>query len=249
MDSVADIRGKTILITGAAQGIGEATARLCAERGAKVLLADVKQEKGEAAAASIRQNGGDATFYPVDVRYADAVQALFDRVQADVEQLDVLICAAGVLQGQFLQPEEFPLETFELVMDVNVKGTFLCTKAATPLLAASKGVMILIASGAGVTGGSSSIAYGTSKGGVNGMGMTLAGHLAPRGIRVNVVCPGGIATEMKLGVIQTQAERQGKDFDNLVAASELGDPIGVARLLAFLASSEADYVRQRMFTR
>jgi NAD(P)-dependent dehydrogenase (short-subunit alcohol dehydrogenase family) len=163
--------------------------------------------------------------------------------------LDVLICAAGVLQGQFLQPEEFPLETFELVMDVNVKGTFLCTKAATPLLAASKGVMILIASGAGVTGGSSSIAYGTSKGGVNGMGMTLAGHLAPRGIRVNVVCPGGIATEMKLGVIQTQAERQGKDFDNLVAASELGDPIGVARLLAFLASSEADYVRQRMFTR
>lgn len=249
MDSVADIRGKTILITGAAQGIGEATARLCAERGAKVLLADVKQEKGEAAAASIRQNGGDATFYAVDVRYADTVQALFDRVQADVEQLDVLICAAGVLQGQFLQPEEFPLETFELVMDVNVKGTFLCTKAATPLLAASKGVMILIASGAGVTGGSSSIAYGTSKGGVNGMGMTLAGHLAPRGIRVNVVCPGGIATEMKLGVIQTQAERQGKDFDNLVAASELGDPIGVARLLAFLASSEADYVRQRMFTR
>lgn len=249
MDSVADIRGKTILITGAAQGIGEATARLCAERGAKVLLADVKQEKGEAAAASIRQNGGDATFYSVDVRYAEAVQALFARVQADVEQLDVLICAAGVLQGQFLQPEEFPLETFELVMDVNVKGTFLCTKAATPLLAASKGVMILIASGAGVTGGSSSIAYGTSKGGVNGMGMTLAGHLAPRGIRVNVVCPGGIATEMKLGVIQTQAERQGKDFDNLVAASELGDPIGVARLLAFLASSEADYVRQRMFTR
>jgi NAD(P)-dependent dehydrogenase (short-subunit alcohol dehydrogenase family) len=249
MDSVADIRGKTILITGAAQGIGEATARLCADRGAKVLLADVKQEKGEAAAASIRQNGGDATFYPVDVRYAEAVQALFARVQADVAQLDVLICAAGVLQGQFLQPEEFPLETFELVMDVNVKGTFLCTKAATPLLAASKGVMILIASGAGVTGGSSSIAYGTSKGGVNGMGMTLAGHLAPRGIRVNVVCPGGIATEMKLGVIQTQAERQGKDFDNLVAASELGDPIGVARLLAFLASSEADYVRQRMFTR
>ncbi len=249
MDSIADIRGKTILITGAAQGIGEATARLCAERGAKVLLADVKQEKGEAAAASIRQNGGDATFYPVDVRYADAVQALFARVQADVNQLDVLICAAGVLQGQFLQPEEFPLETFELVMDVNVKGTFLCTKAATPLLAASKGVMILIASGAGVTGGSSSIAYGTSKGGVNGMGMTLAGHLAPRGIRVNVVCPGGIATEMKLGVIQTQAERQGEDFDRLVAASELGDPIGVARLLAFLASSEADYVRQRMFTR
>ncbi|MDQ3248746.1 MAG: SDR family oxidoreductase [Chloroflexota bacterium] len=249
MDSVADIHGKIILITGAAQGIGEATARLCAERGAQVLLADVKADKGEAVAASIRAGGGKATFHSVDVRYPTQVIALFEAVQQTADRLDVLICAAGVLHGQFLQPEEFPLEVFEFVMDVNVKGTFLCTKYATPLLAASKGVMLLIASGAGVTGGSSSIAYGTSKGGVNGLGMTLAGHLAGRGIRVNVICPGGIATEMKLGVIQTQAERESKDFDRLVAASELGDPIGVARLLAFLASDEADYVRRNMFTR
>lgn len=246
---VADIRGKVILITGGAQGIGGATAELCAQRGARVIIADVKAETGEALAASIRQGGGDAIFHQVDVRSQEQVQTLFETVRAGHSRLDVLIGAAGVLQGQYLQPEEFPLETFEFVIDVNVKGMFLTTKYATPLLAESKGVMILIASGAGVTGGSSSIAYGTSKGGVNGMGMTLERHLAPRGIRVNVVCPGGLATEMKLNVIRTEAERSGRDFDEAVARSNLGDPSGVARLLTFLASDEADYVRQRMWTR
>jgi NAD(P)-dependent dehydrogenase (short-subunit alcohol dehydrogenase family) len=248
-EPVADIRGKVILITGAAQGIGEATARLCAARGARVIIADVQDEKGEAAAAAIRREGGDAVFHQVDVRNHDQVRELFDKVRNSHERLDVFIGAAGVLQGQYLQPEEFPLETFEFVIDVNVKGMFLTTKYATPLLAESKGIMILIASGAGVTGGSSSLAYGTSKGAVNGLGMTLAGHLARRGIRVNVVCPGGIATEMKLGVIKSEAERSGRNFDELVARSELGEPAGVARLLAYLASDEADYVRRNMFTR
>jgi 3-oxoacyl-[acyl-carrier protein] reductase len=246
---IADIQGKIILITGAAQGIGEATARLCAERGARVILADVK-EKGADVASAIRESGGDATFYKVDVRFQDQVITLFEQVQASHSRIDVLICAAGVLQGQYLQPEEFPLETFEFVMDVNVKGTFLCTKYATPLVAASpKGVMLLIASGAGVIGGSSSIAYGTSKGAVNGMGMVLASHLASRHIRVNVICPGGINTEMKRSVIESQAEREGRDADALIAASELGDPVGVARLLAYLASDDGDYVRRNLFTR
>ena len=107
----------------------------------------------------------------------------------------MLVCAAGVLKGAYVQPEELPLDDFDLVLDVNVKGTFLCAKHATPLLEASgQGVVILIASGGGVRGPSSSLAYGASKAGVNGFGMTLANRLAPRGIRVNVVCPGNIAT-------------------------------------------------------
>ena len=245
---IADIQGEIILITGGAQGIGEATARLCAERGARVIIADVK-DKGADTAVAIRAEGGDATFYKVDVRSQEQVVQLFEQVKQSHQGLDVLICAAGVLQGQYLQPEEFPLETFDFVMDVNVKGTFLCTKYATPLLADSKGVMLLIASGAGVIGGSSSIAYGTSKGAVNGMGMVLAGHLASRQIRVNVICPGSLNTELKRNVIQTQAEREGRDADALIANSELGDPIGVARLLAYLASDDGDYVRRNLFTR
>ncbi len=248
-EPIADIRGKVILITGGAQGIGGATAQLCAERGARVVIADLKTE-GEALAATIRTAGGDAVFHQIDVRSAEQVEALFTNVAESHGGLDVLINAAGVLQGQYLQPEEFPLEVFERVMDINVKGTFLCTKYATPLLAeAKKGVMILIASGAGVIGGSSSIAYGTSKGAVNGMGMVLASHLANRGIRVNVVCPGSLNTEMKRGVIATQAERDGRDADTMIEAAGLGDPMGVARLLAYLASDDGDYVRRNLFTR
>ncbi|MBI3957159.1 MAG: SDR family oxidoreductase [Chloroflexi bacterium] len=249
-DTIADIRGKKILITGAAQGIGEATARLCAARGATVLLVDVKAEKGEAVAASIRESGGQATFHALDIRKDPDVQALFAQLGETHGHLDVLICAAGVLLGAFLQPEEFPVDTFDFVMEVNVRGTFLCTKYATPLLARSqRGVMILIASGAGVSGGSSSIAYGTSKGAVNGLGMTLASHLASRNIRVNVVCPGGIATEMKLTNVKDAAEKQGRPYEEMLAASNLGEPIGVARLLAYLASDDGDYVRRTLFTR
>ncbi|HRW04225.1 MAG TPA: SDR family oxidoreductase [Caldilineaceae bacterium] len=246
---IADIQGKTILITGGAQGIGGATAQLCAERGARVIITDIKTA-GEAHAAAIRANGGEAVFHQIDVRVADQVEALFANVAESHGGLDVLICAAGVLQGQYLQPEEFPLEVFERVMDINVKGTFLCTKYATPLLAqAAKGVMILIASGAGVIGGSSSIAYGTSKGAVNGMGMVLASHLANRGIRVNVVCPGSLNTEMKRGVIAKQAELEQRDAEAMIEAAGLGDPMGVARLLAYLASDDGDYVRRNLFTR
>lgn len=249
-DSIASIQDKVILITGAAQGIGEATARLCAARGAQVLLADVQQERGESVADAIRSEGGRATFHAADMRSEDAVRALFDHVRSEHGRLDVLICAAGVLQGQYVQPEELPLETFQFVLDVNVTGTFLCAKYATPLLLeADKGVLILIASGAGVLGGSSSIAYGTSKGAVNGMGMVLAQYLEPRGVRVNTVCPGGLATGMKLSVMQRRAELDGETFDPEAATAKLGDPAGVARLLAYLSSDDAEYVRRNMFTR
>jgi NAD(P)-dependent dehydrogenase (short-subunit alcohol dehydrogenase family) len=247
-----DLHDKVMVITGGAQGIGEATARLCAGRGARVIIADVKQEAGERAAASIRQNGGEACFERVDVRDDAEVQALMAGVGERHGRLDVLICAAGVLKGAFVRPEAFPLGDFTDVMDINVTGTFLCVKHATPFLVASKhGVVILIASGAGVAGPSSSLAYGASKGGVNGLGMTLAHHLAPRGVRVNVVCPSNIATEMKLGVVVAQAQREGSSPEEAVARArqEFGSPDGVAHVLAFLASDEADYVRGTIFTR
>src|SRR5262249_27495238 len=166
--------------------------------------------------------------------------------------LDGLVCAAGVLKGPFLQPEEFPLEVFESVINVNVKGVFLCSKYAAPMLATSgKGVMVVVASGAGVTGPSSSLAYGASKGGANGLGMTLENHLAPRGIRVNVICPGNIVTDMKLSVEVAQAERDGTPVEEALerARQNYGTPAGVARVIAFMLSEEADYLRGTLFTR
>lgn len=248
------LQGKVIIVTGGAQGIGAATAQLCAARGASVAVADVDAQGGKRVAASIRATGGDAWFQRADIRDAGEVRALVDGVRQRHSRLDVLIAAAGVLKGAYLQPEDLSLEDFEVVLDVNVKGVFLCAKYAAPLLEASgRGVIIVLASGAGVTGPSSSLAYGASKGGVNGLAMTLAHHLAPRGIRVNVVCPGEIATAMKLSVIAAEAQRAGRSPEEAIAQAQaqgrLGTPEGVARVIAFLASDEAEYVRGAVFTR
>lgn len=248
------LQGKVIIVTGGAQGIGAATAQLCAARGASVVIADVNARDGEQVVASIRAAGGDAWFQHTDIRDEGEVHVLIDGVRERHGRLDVLVAAAGVLKGAYLQPEELSLEDFQTVLDVNVKGIFLCAKYAAPLLEASgRGVIIVLASGAGVTGPSSSLAYGASKGGVNGLAMTMAHHLAPRGIRVNVVCPGEIATAMKLSVIAAEAQRAGRSQEEAIAQAQaqgrLGTPEGVARIIAFLASDEADYVRGAVFTR
>jgi NAD(P)-dependent dehydrogenase (short-subunit alcohol dehydrogenase family) len=246
------LQGKTVLITGGSQGIGAATAQLCAAHGAFVEIADVNRQGGELVAAEICAAGGQARFEHVDVTDEAAVRVLMAGIGDRHGRLDVMICAAGVLKGAFLQPEELEVDVFESVMNINVRGAFICAKYATPLLASiGHGVIIIIASGAGVVGPSSSLAYGASKGGANGLGMTLASRLAPRGIRVNVVCPGEIVTQMKLSVVATQAVREGRDPEAAVekARQEMGSPDGIARVLAFLASDDADYVRGTLFTR
>lgn len=247
-----DLSDKIIVVTGAAQGIGEATARLCAARGATVVLVDRQGEAVERVAVDIRATGGRAESAAADVRDEAAVAAIFAGVRERHGRLDALICAAGVLRGAYEQPEELSIDDWDLVLDVNVKGIFLCAKYATALLEASgRGVLILISSGGGVRGPSSSLAYGASKAGVHGLGLTLEGRLAPRGIRVNIVCPGQIATEMKLGVIAVEAERSGRATAQALdeARQTLGTADGVAKVLAFLASPEADYVRGTLFTR
>ncbi len=246
-----DLSGKVVLITGGAQGIGQATAQLCAQRGAAVVIGDFNADGGESTASGIRDSGGTADFVKTDVRESAQVQALLDFVRQRHGRLDAMICAAGVLKGPWQTPEELLLEDFMMTQDINVKGVFLCAKFATPLLEASQGVMVIVASGAGVTGPSSSLAYGASKGGANGLGMTLANHLAKRNIRVNVICPGNIVTQMKLSVDVTRAEQEGKTADDAweYARQNYGVPSGVAKILAFMISDEADYLRGNVFTR
>lgn len=247
-----DLSGKIIAVTGAAQGIGAATARLCAARGATVIAIDRRAEAIERVVVAIRAAGGQAEGAPADVRDDAAVAAAFGGIRARHGRLDALICAAGVLRGAYEQPEELAIDDWDLVLDVNVKGIFLCAKYATGLLeAGGRGVLVLLSSGGGVRGPSSSLAYGASKAGVHGLGLTMEARLAPRGIRVNVVCPGQIDTEMKLSVFAVQAAREGRSSAEVIdeARPTLGSPDGIAKLLAFLVSSEADYVRGTIFTR
>ena len=239
-----NLTGKIILVVGGAAGIGRAAAQLCAERGAQVIIADFNSSGAEAAAIG-------ADFLPVNVTDEASVQGLFASIDKTYGRLDVLLHTAGILKGAYVPLDEFSLETFRAVLDVNTVGSFLCAKTAAPLLRkAEKGVIVLVSSGA-ATGGSSSFAYGTSKGGVNSLGIVLANSLAADHIRVNVVAPGNIDTAMKRSVIEADLTRQGKaeELPQAVLTAGLGNPAGVARILAWLASDDADYVRGLIVTR
>lgn len=247
-----DLTGNVILITGGAQGIGAATAKLCAERGGAIVVADFNQEGGEQTVAEIRAAGGQADFVQVDVRKAEQVEALANFIREKHGKLNKVVCAAGILQGPWLTPEEFPVEMFERVLDVNIVGPFLTAKYTTPMLeAAGNGVFVIIASGAGVFGGSSSLAYGSSKGGANGLSMTLQQHLEPRGIRVNTIWPGNIITDMKMHVDVEAARKAGRPEQEAhdYAAANYGLPPGVAKVIAFVISEDADYLRGGVRTR
>jgi 3-oxoacyl-[acyl-carrier protein] reductase len=190
-------------------------------------------------------------FVPVNVTDEASVRSMIAAVEEKFGRLDALVHTAGILKGAFVPLEEFSLETFRMVLDINTTGSFLCAKEASRLMKKSgKGTIILTSSGA-ATGGSSSFAYGTSKGGVNSLGIVLANGLAKDNIRVNVVAPGNIDTPMKRSVIEADVQRRGKpeEMEKAVADSKLGTPDGMAKLLAWLVSDDADYVRGLINTR
>lgn len=236
------LENRTILVVGGAAGIGKATAELCAQRGAQVVIADFNESEGKKTAEAI-----GADFYKVNVTDEASVKAVFDGIAQKQGKLDGLVQTAGILKGAFIAVEDFSVNMFREVIEVNTIGSFLCAKYATPLL--KKGHMpaiILISSGA-AHAGSSSYAYGTSKGGVSALGVTLANKLDPEGIRVNTVHPGNIDTAMKRSVIEQDIAMRGPSAPQ--AQLSLGDPMGVAKLLAFLVSEDADYVRGFLQTR
>lgn len=242
------LNDKIILITGAATGIGRATAVCCVRAGATVVIADVKDMQETAALAG----GGIAAVARTDVSRETEVRDLMRTVEERLGRLDALIHCAGVLEGPYVPLDEFEESTWDRVIDINLKGAFLASKYAAALMKKQgKGVILLLSSGAGVRGGSSSVAYGSSKGGVHGLSLVLAPQLEPFGIRVHAVCPGGIDTPMKLSVIAEEARRSGKSVDEALekAHGVLGAPEGVGKILAFLASDDADYVRGTIFTR
>lgn len=242
------LENKNIVVTGGASGIGQAAARCCAREGARVAVVDLDGKGVERTVREIEQAGGCATGFRADVKAEAQVRDLFDDIGKTFGHLDGLIHAAGILEGALVPVDDFDEVTWDRVIDINLKGSFLAAKYAVPWMEnAGKGVIVLIASGAGVKGGSSSVAYGSSKGGVHGLSLVLAAQLGNRKIRVHGVCPGGIETPLKMRVVQKQADAAGRDVARLAAG--LGDPEGVGKILSFLVSDDADYVRGTIFTR
>ena len=244
------LENKEALVTGGSTGIGRAAAELFAEEGARVHIVDYNEEEGKAAVAKIEAVGGRAHFYATDVRKEESVATSIAQVKAQTDRIDVAVFAAGGLKGAFKTIEELSEEDWDATLDTNLKGTFFSAKYATPLLAAAgASVLLIIASGAGVRGGSSSYAYAASKAGQHGLHYKLESELGPQGVRLHVICPGGIRTPLKLENVAQGAVAAGRDPEEAQKNAGLGDPMGVARVLAFLASEEGSYVRGTVFTR
>jgi len=244
------LTNKVAVITGASTGIGAATALLYAEAGAKVVLGDINVLDGKETQNVIVKQGGDAIFCETDVTSEDDVSNLMSTAEDKYGGIHILVTCAGILEGASVNIKDFEADTFNSVIDVNLNGTFYALKHAVPIMERSgSGVILCIASGAGIRGGSSSVAYASSKGGVNGLLMTVENQVS--NIRMHTICPGGLATPLKLGQIVQSAKRDGNDPDAAVenALKSLGDPAGVARVLTFLASDEGSYIRGQISTR
>ena len=247
---MGSLQDRITVVTGGATGIGGATSAMYASEGAVSIIIDYNKTEGEAAAQRIRDTGGRAEFHALDVRSAEQTAQVFERIGTTHGHIDTLVCSAGVLMGAYSGIADLEEEAWDTTIDTNLKGTYLTTKYAAPWLRrAEHSVLLLIASGAGVRGGSSSFAYAASKAGIHGMQYNFASDLSTT--RVHVICPGGIATPLKLLNIAQGASARGEDSDAAIkdARKSLGDPAGVAKVLTFLASDDGDYVRGTIFTR
>lgn len=210
---------------------------------------DINDEDGAATVAGIVAAGGRARYWHTDVRRAAEVAAGVGAALEWLGGVDVLLHLAGVLQGAAVDLTEFSDAVWDEVLDVNLKGSYLVSKQVAPaMIAAGSGVIVLCSSGAGVTGGSSSFAYGSSKGATHGLGMVLAQRLAPHGIRVHDVCPGSVDTPLKVAQLRAVYDADGDRAQYERAVRQLIPPEGIAPVFAFLASDEARYVKGSIFT-
>ncbi|WP_408594613.1 3-oxoacyl-ACP reductase FabG [Limnohabitans sp.] len=231
------LANKVSIITGAAQGIGLATALKFAAEGAIVVVCDVKQAAVDAAVAQCQAIGAQASGYVVDVTQRAMVDGMVQAVLAHHGRIDVLVNNAGITQDSRLQ--KMTLEQFDRVIDVNLRGVFHCAQAVTDsMVAQGRGVILNASSVVGIYGNFGQTNYAATKFGVIGFTKTWSRELGPKGIRVNAVAPGFIATP----ILSTMPEKVIEDMVQRVPLKRLGMPQDIANVYAFLASDEAAYV-------
>ncbi len=229
--------GKISLITGAAQGIGLATAIKFAQEGAIVIVCDVRQAAVDAAVQQCEALGAQAMGFVMDVTQRDMVDAVVARVMERFGRIDVLVNNAGITQDARLQ--KMTLEQFDRVIDVNLRGVFHCAQAvADGMTTQGSGVILNASSVVGIYGNFGQTNYAAAKFGVIGFTKTWSRELGPKGIRVNAVAPGFIATP----ILSTIPEKVITEMEHRVPLRRLGRPEEIASVYAFLASDEASYI-------
>ncbi|MBW8753560.1 MAG: glucose 1-dehydrogenase [Sphingomonadales bacterium] len=236
-----DFEGRVAFVTGAASGLGEATARQFARAGAAVLIADVQVELGEAVAADLRQDGARAEFMRCDTGQESEVAASVDRAVGAFGSLDYAVNSAGITgTGQYTA--DYDVSDWDRLMGVNLRGVFLCMKHQIRRMLAqgSGGAIVNIASVAGLVGRSGSPAYAASKHGVVGLTKVAAFEYAEQKIRVNAICPGMIETAMTKRFITSDPAAGNIEIDKQ-AIKRLGRADEIASGALWLCSEGAAF--------
>jgi 3-oxoacyl-[acyl-carrier protein] reductase len=229
--------GKVAIITGAGRGIGQATALKFAKEGAMVAVCDIDERTAIDTARMIEGVGGEAMAFRVDVTDKLSIQNMVLAVHERFGKIDVLVNNAGIAADA--QLKRMTDEQFDRVIDVNLKGTYNCTKAVVDIMLEQQSGVILNASSiVGLYGNFGQTNYAASKFGVIGMVKTWARELGKRGIRANAVCPGYIATT----ILNTIPDKVLNAMETKVPMGRLGKPEEIANAYAFLASDEASYI-------
>lgn len=229
------LKGKVAVVVGGTSGIGEATAKLFAKEGAKVVVSGLKNDQGEAIVKSIKNNGGTATFIQVDVTQKTSVDQCVNKVLDHYGTIDILYNGAGV-HDAYKDALETDEQTFDQLIAVNVKGPYLFTNAVLPIfLEKGKGKIINIGSQSTFVAGAGGNTYVTSKHAMGGFTKQLAYDFGDKGIKANLVAPGFVETPMTEGIEDERLKS--------IPEGRAGKTQEIANVALFLASEDASYVQ------
>jgi NAD(P)-dependent dehydrogenase (short-subunit alcohol dehydrogenase family) len=237
----ADFSGKVAIVTGAGSGIGLATAAAFAQAGARVVIAEISARTGEQAAQSLRDQGGEAIFVQTDVASASSVETLVSQTMSAFGRLDYAINNAGI-DPELTSEASWDEAVFDRIIAINLKGVFLCMKyEIAEMLKSGGGAIVNVASIAGISGVANKPSYTASKHAIVGLTRASSLQYARRGIRINVLCPGGVDTPI--------ADDNHRGDPAFIAAMNNAHPIGhiaapseIASGALFLCSDAASFM-------
>jgi NAD(P)-dependent dehydrogenase (short-subunit alcohol dehydrogenase family) len=239
------VKGKAAIVTGGAMGIGGASSRLLAKEGASVAIADIRDDKGKETVEEIRKNGGEASYWHMDVTNEKEIEQVFAAVHSKYGHIDILVNNAGI-PGTGKPSHEMVEEEFEKILNIDVKGVWRCTKHVVPYMKkAGGGSIVNMSSMLGILGGSDPV-YHAAKGGVRLLSKGDAAVYAKDNIRVNSVHPGFIKTPGFIEMIERRDPGTVDDFLRQCADAtplgRMGKPEDIANGILYLASDESSFV-------